>query len=634
MSNTDDPTDDMTIPVDALTDAFESTDSYCGLEDLLHAWAEGSANGSGPSSTHVFRDKPMQPLPPPMLAMLKEWGINDQEDLVERELLGEGGMAVVYLADQSLPRRQVAVKRLRDNTIEQAQQLFAEALLTGALEHPNIIPVHAIRIDPELGPEVVLKRVEGVSLSEAYESDGQTDAGLRRLLPKLLQVCNALEYAHARHIIHRDIKAENIMLGQYGEVYLLDWGIAIDQSAPLAASRGTVGTPHYIAPEMISGDPSHVDVRTDVYLLGATLHYLLVGKPRHDAPTSLSAALLASQSEPFDYPSSVFSELGALANRACALDSNDRPQTVAEFRLAIEDCLTHWDAMRTVKLAQNDYEAVVGEAAKSAPLTVTAKHFDAAVLRLQSALASWQGCTEAALQLRRLRIEMAKHHLDVGDAKAARLLLSQVDTNSNTENEEVIELMSAIDRASDRESQVYRKAAASDISLSRGGRQRASLAMLVVVTITCAVAVYQQFGQTKVRTASEGLMIWLAGAVLVMSALALNRKSIMKNEAGRRAMLIIMLAPVLVALIRLTVFINDLDPSLIHPIETFAIAHICATSVEVFPKGPYFALFAAVLGICGLIFQPFAYVAFVTALLVGCAGFVWQWLLKTPSTQE
>ena len=129
------------------------------------------------------------------------------------------------------------------------------------------------------------------------------------------------------------------MLGQFGAVYLLDWGIAIDKQRTEAVHRGTVGTPHYIAPEMLSGEPEDVDARTDVYLLGATLHYLLVGKPRHEASTTISALIKASKSEPYEYPATVYPELGDLANRACAVDPDDRPQSVADFRKAIEDCL-------------------------------------------------------------------------------------------------------------------------------------------------------------------------------------------------------------------------------------------------------------------------------------------------------
>ena len=117
-----------------------------------------------------------------------------------------------------------------------------------------------------------------------------------------------------------------------------------------------------------------------------------------------------------------------------------------------------------------------------------------------------------------------------------------------------------------------------------------------------------------------------------MSVVVFNRKTLVKNDAGKRAMLVIMSAPALIAAIRLTVFINELSPSLVFPIETFAVAHISAMAVETFPKGPYFAGFAIVLGIAGLFFPTFSYLAFVTALLVCCAGFVWQWLM--PATKQ
>ena len=117
------------------------------------------------------------------------------------------------------------------------------------------------------------------------------------------------------------------MLGQFGEVYLLDWGIALDTRQAQLARRGTVGTPHCLAPEMVTGDPKLVDARTDVYLLGTTLHFLLEGTPRHKAPTTIAALVRASKSEPHGYGPDVFPELGALANSACSLKPEDRPQS-------------------------------------------------------------------------------------------------------------------------------------------------------------------------------------------------------------------------------------------------------------------------------------------------------------------
>ncbi|MBV70361.1 MAG: hypothetical protein CMH52_03345 [Myxococcales bacterium] len=622
-SDYDDSTEELTIPIEVIHDVLGGRGSEQD-HALFQAWVESAANASGPGATHVLDGKPTHPLPVSMLAMLQDWDKKQKNELVERDLLGEGGMAVVYLADQTIPPRQVAVKRLRENTVERAQNLFAEALLTGALEHPNIIPVHSIRVDPVKGPEVVLKRVEGISLSEAYAEDGSSEAGLRRLLPKLLQVCNALEYAHARNIYHRDIKAENIMVGQYGEVYLLDWGIAIDKNAELGVNRGTVGTPHYIAPEMLSGEPDDIDARTDVYLLGATLHFLLTGEPRHNAPTTLGSAVMASLSKPAVYPGTVFPELGLLANRACALEPDERPQTVSDFRQAVEDCLTHWDAIRTVQLAQADFEFVMTARVPDTALGDIVRRFDAAVLRFQVALSSWPDCKEAASRLTQVRLAMTRLYLESNDAKAAKLLLNQVSTEDTAYTRSIQDLRAAVEQASQKESRVYQHAAANDISTSKTGRRRAAFAMLAVCAIAVAVTSYQQVSEKVSRTAGQGLGIWLIGTVIVVGVLFFNRRVMLENDAGRRAMLLLILAPVLIAAIRTVVYIHDLNPVLIHPIETFAIAHVCATSVEVFPKGPYFAIAAMGLGILGLLVPDVAYASFVTALLMGCIGFVWQ----------
>jgi eukaryotic-like serine/threonine-protein kinase len=630
MSRRSTPLDDETIQADAVQKGFDRTDAFDSLEALLDAWsASDSPNGPGPGSTHALRGQPMHPLPDPMLAMLEEWSDHSNSTLSEGLLLGEGGMAVVYLADQQVPPRQVAVKRLRENTLEQAKQLFSEALLTGSLEHPNIIPVHEIRIDAQRGPEVVLKRVEGVSLLEAYEQRGGSDKGLRELLPKMIQVCNALEYAHARGIIHRDVKTENIMIGQYGEVYLLDWGIAVDTTIK-STNCGTVGTPHYIAPEMVSGEPGAVDGRTDVYLLGATLHYLLVGKPRHDAPTSLGSAVLAMTSAPYDYPQSVFQELGMLANRSCALKPEDRPQSVTAFRLAIEDCLMHWDAMTTVRLALPDCEFVTATGSRSAGLHVLVERYDAAVLRLQTALSSWPQCKEAAVLLTEIRLAMVGHYLDAGDATVASLVLDQVEPSNDADREQTLRLRADINAVSDRESRVYQHAANNDITGSSRGRRHASIAMLGVVAIAAVFTAYQQMTQTAQRTAAQGLGIWLLGASVVSAVIFVNRGAMLSNAAGRRALIITLLAPLLVTVIRVVVYVHGLDPRLAHPIETFAVAHVCATAVEIFPRGVEFAIFASLLGIVGLCLPHFAYVAFITALLSSCAGFILQWERSAP----
>jgi len=256
--------------------------------------------------------------------------------------LGEGGMGRVHLAHQRSLARDVAVKTLKDDAPPGvARALLREARLTGSLEHPGVIPVHALGVDHEDRPILVMKRVDGVDLGTlladrgdvAWSSrTGAVEDTLSATLEILVQVCLTVEFAHSRGVIHRDIKPENVMVGGFGEVYLLDWGIAStrndtdaeDPSSPLA------GTPAYMAPEMLLGNES--DERTDVYLLGATLHHVLTGKSRHVGATVRAVLRAALASEPFAYGPLVPEALASLCNRATARDRSARPASVRAFR--------------------------------------------------------------------------------------------------------------------------------------------------------------------------------------------------------------------------------------------------------------------------------------------------------------
>src|SRR5262249_2783401 len=155
--------------------------------------------------------------------------------------------------------------------------LLTEAVITGSLEHPSIVPVHALGCDDAGRPVLVMKRIEGVcwrgmARDEHPPGWAAIDAagGGRRTahVANLMAVCNAMHFAHRRGVVHRDLKPGNVMIGSYGEVYVVDWGIAARIEAgpsPVAL----VGTPAYMAPEMVWGEAHRVDARTDVYLLGA-----------------------------------------------------------------------------------------------------------------------------------------------------------------------------------------------------------------------------------------------------------------------------------------------------------------------------------------------------------------------------
>lgn len=257
-------------------------------------------------------------------------------DLETIAVLGEGGMGRVVLAKQRSLRRDVAVKMLHaDGTDADAAALVREARVAGVLEHPAIVPIHALGADARGRPLLVMKRIEGVSWS-AMLADGAHPSWERRggdrlaaNLEILTQVCHALELAHSRGIIHRDLKPSNVMVGTFGDVYLVDWGLAA-RAGSGAHELGLVGTPGYFAPEMALGQ--NVDARSDVYLLGATLHRVLTGRPRHDAADFYSAIDSAMRSASFEYAPDVPPQLATLCNEATARDPAARPQSARAFR--------------------------------------------------------------------------------------------------------------------------------------------------------------------------------------------------------------------------------------------------------------------------------------------------------------
>ncbi len=271
-------------------------------------------------------------------------------DLEVVRTLGEGGMGRVFLARQHSLKRDVAIKTAKDDAPDVARNaILVEGEITGSLEHPAIVPVHALGVD-ELGrPVMVMKRVEGVAWNallydpehpgwEGWEGDAENR--LHAHLQILIQISNAVHFAHSRGVVHRDIKPENVLIGRYGDVYLADWGVA--------AQVGTreprlCGTPAYMAPEMVSAGV--VDERTDVYLLGATLHEILAGSVRHAASSALGALLSAQRSKPHEYGVEVPVELGELANAACHLDPSARPESAKAFRDAIVRYVSHRESV-------------------------------------------------------------------------------------------------------------------------------------------------------------------------------------------------------------------------------------------------------------------------------------------------
>ena len=310
-----------------------------GLASLRGRLAE---RGQGDDPAEGFARPPFGPGAEPPADVLA--ALQGREAAVERYRfrgeIGRGGMGIVLRVRDDDLRRELAMKVLRRGTgasgtppasaSRSLGRFLEEAQITGQLDHPAIAPVHEVGLDAKGDPYFTMKLVRGRDLTHVFASVAEGSEGwtLPRALGVLLQVCEAMAYAHARGVVHRDLKPGNIMVGDFGAVYVVDWGLArvfgnadagdgaeradaVDARTPIdvtglrAAQDGTdsdggletlegevVGTPAYMPPEQAAGARSELGPAVDVYAVGAMLHHLLTGRVPHAADGARAEVVL------------------------------------------------------------------------------------------------------------------------------------------------------------------------------------------------------------------------------------------------------------------------------------------------------------------------------------------------------
>jgi len=377
------------------------------------------------------------------LEALRARGASLEGKLELHRTLGEGGMGIVRLATQASVGRHVAVKTTRtDGTgTEATLRILREAWVTGTLEHPNVVPIYDVGIDAAGAPVIVMKRIEGQSWAELLRSPGDVARrfGARDPVEWSLEilgsVCNAVAFAHSRGILHRDLKPENVMIGSFGEVYVLDWGIAVSLHddptgrLPLAASATDVaGTPHYMAPEMLLGDPSRLSVRTDVYLLGAILYEIFTGAPPHEG-ADLNALVTHILVSPIRFPDAVPAEVVAICARAMARDPADRYESAEAFGTAVNEYIRHEGSRKLVtetKARHAELDHALLRQRDDARDHDVANLLGECRFGYRAALSAWPDNTEARAGLDQALLAVAQRSLELGDARASEALLREV----------------------------------------------------------------------------------------------------------------------------------------------------------------------------------------------------------------
>jgi eukaryotic-like serine/threonine-protein kinase len=245
----------------------------------------------------------------------------DGQRYINLRRVGSGGMGTVFVADDTLLNRKVAIK------VVASDAATAEARTVASLEHPGIVPVHDLGTLEDGRMWYAMKFVDGQTLTEVAQS-----ASLPRLLTIVRQTCDAVAFAHARGVVHRDLKPQNIMVGSFGETLVMDWGVA----RMITDSAEGAGTPGYSAPEQLAG--AKPDPRADVYALGRVLAFVLahVGQPlRLSASPSLSPS--ERQPERLSYVAAPRA-LHAIVAKASAQNPADRYPDAG----ALADDLARW----------------------------------------------------------------------------------------------------------------------------------------------------------------------------------------------------------------------------------------------------------------------------------------------------
>ena len=399
-----------------------------------------------------------------------------------RELLAQGGFGDVWNGVQGSLDRAVAVKRLRADRLKAAsaedrrllREMFRqEALTTAKLEHPNIVPVYQLGGDSE-GALLAMKLVRGRPWTELIQEDFDwpIDDFLSRHLPILIDVAQAVAYAHSRGILHRDLKPQQVMVGEFGEVLLMDWGLALPfaetgilvpptgdrveagssgSTTAQSAAPGLAGTPSFMAPEQTRGTPEEIGPWTDLYLLGGTLYYLLTGSPPHRAADSVAAFRRASSGE-IEPPAErapgrrIPVELRRLAVGVLAAEPSARhPPTVRELIAALQEYLSGASRKhRSRELIDEVRQRRRGETGYT--------ELGTQLSRLQRAQALWpenpdvQGLRHAVLE------RYAEAALKKNDLELARLQAGQLAAGS-----ERADLLARVDRALARRRAVARQ---------------------------------------------------------------------------------------------------------------------------------------------------------------------------------
>ncbi len=468
-----------TINPRELSDEDASAWSLAIQEDVPRS-GHTVVSGSGPRRTWV--DRQFERLRKASVSNVKgTQNVDDDYRLVRK--LGQGGMGDVFVARQGSLNRLLALKlikpldderraqlakagKLESVEEERRQQFLSEAIVTGDLDHPNIVPIHDVAVTSKNELFYSMKRVVGTPWSKVIKKNSREEN-----LDILMKSCDAIGFAHERGVVHRDIKPENIMLGDFGVVMVMDWGLAFPTSSyekhdSVFATSGLGGTPAFMAPEMVTGPLEKIGPASDIYLLGATLFMIITGSAPHKAKNVTECLKAVRRNSIRKVSAAQKGELLNIAMRAMASEPKDRYPDVAAFQEAIREYRSHAASISLTVRATEDMELGEREASY-APLS-------RATFRFEEALKSWEDNERAKKGLEKTKLIHARIACDKGDYEFG---LSILDRDEAAHAELISKLEASIK---------LRDSHAARVAVLR----KAALAMLAFIIIFGSGALY------------------------------------------------------------------------------------------------------------------------------------------------
>ena len=363
------------------------------------------------------------------------------------EQLGAGGMGRIYRAHQRDLQRDVAIKQLHPHLCEVdriREGFFNEAIVTGKLAHPNVVPVYGLS-QSQQSLSMSMKLISGCTLENIICPETPQHERMAAkfdvddCIEIVIAICNPVAFAHSKQIIHRDIKPGNVMVGEFGEILLLDWGLACSVSDHPEADKangiphvstipGPEGTLSYMAPEMMDGVGNALGIHSDIYLLGACLYFVLSGKAPHRH--RLQNGDIPEERDAFQpLPQHIDSELRRICARAMAHSPRDRYPSVKAFQAELKDYLKHQESRQVAERANSLFSA-----ARRAYST----HLDAderialfhqlaeCLSSYRQSLALWEHNDEAREAYHRASLAASRMMFDVREYKAAMVYLKDM----------------------------------------------------------------------------------------------------------------------------------------------------------------------------------------------------------------